>query len=138
MPQVGCSIKLYLPEADENEAFVRFINRKDGASNKKTQDVDQKHLGNDYGKEIKMTPDELKVTASGAMSMKMTAGEGIDITSDKEIKITSDEDIIIDGKKITMTAQESIYSTVKFSSSALHDITHYKADKITINGMNKI
>lgn len=139
MPKEGESVKLYFPESDENEGFIRLINRKDGGSNTKAKDVDKKYLGNEYGKEIKLSPNEVKITTSngGLMEIKMTDKYGIEMKSNKEMKIRSDGDITFKSNKTSMSAKESICTNVNFSSETLDGISHFKAEKITVNGTTK-
>ncbi len=137
MPQKDDQVELYLPEADEDQAYIRTVRRTDGADNEKTQDTQNKYLGNPYGKELRMTPDELKLTVSAGMYIKMS-DDGIAMESDKEIIVKSEEDIELKGKSIAVTGGDNIYFQATGSSSmSMDNVTHFKADKIKLNGTVK-
>jgi hypothetical protein len=136
MPRAGDGARLYLPEANEDKAFVNFVNRTDGSSNGKTSDADIKYLGNNYGKEIKLAPKEFKITSvnGGIMQIKMTDDGGMEITCNRPVKIRSEEDISFKGEKIKMTAKESVCALVNGGGATLKGVTHFKGSVIEIKG----
>ena len=139
MPQVGDTVLLYIPESDEDKAYMRSIKRSDGDTNKKTSDTAVKYLGNPYSKEIKMAPGEVLITTTpGQMYVKMTDKDGIEVESNKDIQVISKEDITLRGKTIKMAAKEYLHYKVSDESSlSMDNLTHFKANKTIINGLIK-
>lgn len=138
MPQIGDSLKLFIPEAEEDTAFIKTISRTDGQKNPKTADPKIKYLGTIAGKEMKLAPEELLITAkTGKLFISMKDKEGISIESDEEILIKSEGDITLKGKKISMTAATEIYLKGGDSTTVMDNLTHFKGKKITYNGYLK-
>lgn len=140
MPQVGDTVILYIPESDEDKAYMRAIDRSDGESNPKTKDTAVKYMGNPYEKEMKMAPKEILITTKpGKMYIRMEDKGGIEIESDHDIKITSKKDITLKGKRIKMHAKKYLnYKVFNESSITMDNLTHFKGGKTTINGIKKI
>jgi hypothetical protein len=140
MPQIGDYAKLYIPDEEEDHAYVRSINRIDGDTNPLTSSPDSKYLGTVNNKQIKMDGSELKITAKdekdGKMFMTMNKDAGITLDSDKKIDIYTEQDITFMADTVYVQSQTEIKKNVDMSSALLKTETKFHSPKITMRGGN--
>ena len=98
MPENGEIVHLYFPNRDETQAYIRPAIRKDGKLNPKTLDPHTKYFGTANGKEIKMSPNSLSISAiQGKVHMTMTDSGGISFVSRR--------DLFVKGSNINIRAE---------------------------------
>lgn len=92
MPEAGDSVRLYVPEKDEDSFIISSVHRETDSAR---QNSDHKSLKTRYGKEILFTPDSILMTNNKGMMVEMNDSEGITITSDKDIVIQAQENLTV-------------------------------------------
>ena len=92
MPEEGDSVRLYVPDREENSFVMSAVHRQTDAAR---QNPEYKSFKTKYGKEILFTPDSILMTNNQGMMVEMNDSEGIMITSDKDIVIAAKEDLTI-------------------------------------------
>ncbi|MBG9793478.1 hypothetical protein ABD76_13625 [Paenibacillus dendritiformis] len=81
MPQIGDTVQLYIPNHREEEAFVRSSLR-EGGNLRSWETPSVKYWGNPFGKELKFSGNELRMTAQeNHVFMKLHDNEGIELHS---------------------------------------------------------
>ena len=143
MPEIGDSVRVYMPTENEAEAYVISSTHLEVKEETKNPDIgdnrrtnpDYKSIMNKQGKEVLFTPNTLLITNNKGMSIEIIDEEGIKIISDKDIIITSEEDITIASatKSINLIAPESINATQKDNTINLENNAYIKADKVKVN-----
>ena len=143
MPEIGDSVRIYMPTEDEAEAYVISSTHLEVKEETKNPDIgdnrrtnpDYKSIMNKQGKEILFTPNTLLITNNKGMSIEIIDEEGIKIVSDKSITIKSEEDITISSatKSINLVAPESINMTQQNNSLNLEDNSYITGAKVHIN-----
>lgn len=92
MPEIGDSVRLYIPEKEEDSFVISAVHRKNDSARQKP---DYKSFKTKYGKEILFTPDSILMTNNHGMMVEMNDSQGITITSDKDIVIQADENLTV-------------------------------------------
>lgn len=92
MPEVGDSVRLYVPEKDEDSFIISSVHKETDSAR---QNPDHKSLKTKYGKEILFTPDSILMTNNKGMMVEINDSEGITITSDKDIVIQAQENLTV-------------------------------------------
>ncbi len=118
MPEIGDSVRLYMPTEDEAEAYVISSTHLQVTEESKNSDIgdnrrtnpNYKSIMNKQGKEVLFTPNSLIITNNKGMSVEIVDDEGIKIISDKNITLKADEDIMITSvtENIDILASEGI------------------------------
>ncbi|MGE7022158.1 hypothetical protein [Solibacillus cecembensis] len=112
MPEINDYVHVYFPSVKEEEGLASSSIRKDLEASKtnKVDDPSIKYYRTAFGKEIKMSPTEIVITAQdGDIYIRLNEDSGIEIFSKKEIKLISEEDISVNAsKKIFLSAEEEI------------------------------
>ena len=117
MPENGTVVHLYFPHRDERRSYIRKVLRKDGVLNPKTKNPNIKYFETINGKELKLTPDSLSLTARhGKVYMSMTEGGGISFISSGDILIKGPE-INVSGEAVHIKAADSL--SMKSSSASI-------------------
>lgn len=138
MPQKGELAYLYLPTDDENQALVRTLQRDHRANKEKIQNPSTKRMLSAHQKELNMAPSELELIGKhGVCRIQMHDDTGISITSEHDVVLTSESDVVFTGHTLAIQAAENIYFKSSNSSLTLDYMTHFKSDKITMNGFLK-
>ncbi|MDM5351668.1 hypothetical protein QUF65_12305 [Lysinibacillus sphaericus] len=129
MPEINDFVHIYFPSHREEEGIASTSIRKnlDTTATNKLDDPSTKYYRTAFGKEIKLSPTEILITAQdGDIFIRLNEANGIEIYSKKEIKLISEADITVNAsKKILMSAEEEISLQCKES-------------KITMNGSVQI
>ncbi|WP_042473915.1 hypothetical protein [Bacillus ndiopicus] len=120
MPEVNDFVHVYFPTHCEEEGVASHSirkNRETSATNK-LDDPSTKYYRTAFGKEIKMSPDEIVITAQdGSVFIRLNEANGIELYSKGAIQLTSQADISVNAnKKIIVSAEEEISLTCQGSS----------------------
>ena len=123
MPEPGDAVRLYMPSADEKEAYVISSVHLQTSNHEERQNPDNKSLMNKYGKEVLMTPDSLTFTNNQGMSVSIRDGEGISIVSNAKIDIVAQDNLTLSSEtgEICVDAPEEIKITQNGSAINLKD-----------------
>ncbi|MFJ6267973.1 hypothetical protein ACIQGW_23750 [Lysinibacillus xylanilyticus] len=112
MPEINDFVHVYFPSYREDEGIASSSIRKnsDSSATNKLDDPSTKYYRTAFGKEIKMSPTEIVITAQdNDIFIRLNEASGIEIFSKKEIKLISEADITVNAsKKILMSAEEEI------------------------------
>ncbi|HYH03030.1 MAG TPA: contractile injection system protein, VgrG/Pvc8 family, partial [Bacillota bacterium] len=139
MPELGDSIKLYFPEAREDQAVVNSSVRKGGQSDEKMANPNVKYLGNSSGKELMLGENAVTFTAgskNGQLVLKLDQGQGVEVQSDQELLIYSDKDLQMEvEQKLAIQAQDGIYLSCNSSSIILDGETDIQGTQVAIEGV---
>ena len=129
MPEINDFVHIYFPSHREEEGLSSSSVRKnlDTTATNKLDDPSTKYYRTAFGKEIKMSPTEIVITAQdGDIFIRLNEASGIEIYSKKDIKLISEADISVNASKnILLSAEEEISLQCKES-------------KITMNGSVQI
>lgn len=123
MPEPGDAVRLYMPSADEKEAYVISSVHLQTSNHEERQNPDNKSLMNKYGKEVLMTPDSLTFTNNQGMSVSIRDGEGISIVSNAKIDIVAQDNLTLSSEtgEICVDAPEEIKITQNGTAINLKD-----------------
>ena len=129
MPELNNKVELYIPTKSEGSAYLRKVLREDGKENEKTQDTSMKYFGTKDGKELKMAPDELRITTNGeSLYINMQNTGGVSIISNENINIYSDKNIKIESEKLTIKSNDKIAMTTNESNIVIDNVIHLYDD----------
>ena len=84
MPEIGDSVRLYVPDKEAHCFIMSAVHKETDGSR---QNPDHKSFKTKYGKEILFTPSSILMTNNKGMMVKMEDKEGITISSDRNIVI---------------------------------------------------
>ena len=113
MPEIGDSVKVYFPSKDEDESFaisaVSGYTQGAGEAEDRMGDPDTKYLRTKNDKEVKLTPDGIKVSCnSGQADFNLSSDGTLSITSQNNVNITASESLkIVANKSFLISAKES-------------------------------
>ncbi|MEC1180052.1 hypothetical protein P9B03_16240 [Metasolibacillus meyeri] len=120
MPEVNDFVHVYFPTQQEEEGVASHSIRKnrETSGTNKLDDPTTKYYRTAFGKEIKMSPNEIVITAQdGSVFIRLNEASGIELYSKGAIQLTSQADISVNaGKKIFVSAEEEISLTCQGSS----------------------
>lgn len=143
MPEIGDSVRVYMPTENEAEAYVISSTHLEVKEEMKNPDIgdnrrtnpDYKSIMNKQGKEVLFTQNTLLITNNKGMSIEIIDEEGIKIISDKTITIKAEENITIASTtaSIDLVAPESINMTQQDNSLNLEDNSYTVGAKVHIN-----
>jgi hypothetical protein len=126
MPQIGDRVILYLPTFFEENAYIKDASRVDG--NPKTTDPAIKYWGNNYGKEIKLAPGQLKFyTNENKIYVDMSDSDGVKLQSNSVIQVNSANEITLDAANIRLKAGEEILVRTANSNIIVNKTVDMKA-----------
>ena len=129
MPELNNKVELYIPTKSEGSAYLRKVLREDGKENEKTQDTSMKYFGTKDGKELKMAPDELRITTNGeSLYINMQNTGGVSIISNENINIYSEKNIKIESQKLQICSNDKIAITTKESNIVIDNVIHLYDD----------
>ncbi len=92
MPEIGDSVRLYVPEREEDSFILSAVHKETDTSR---QNPDYKSFKTRYGKELLFTPDTILFTNNQGMLVEMNDREGISIVSDKDVVIEAADKLTI-------------------------------------------
>lgn len=110
MPEIGDTVRLYIPCEDENESYVISSTHLQSQDRSERVNPDCKSIMNKQKKEVLFTPGSLIFTNNKGMSIELSDQSGIKIKSDKSILISSQTSIDITSISDTLriTAPKSV------------------------------
>lgn len=128
MPQIGDSVKLYIPKEDETQAYVTMVNRKDAKQNEKIKDTTIKRFGTIHNNEMILSPNSIDFIASEQnCSVNMNYSDGIVLTGTENIKINTDNLMQFEANKIVIQAKDRIIASTSKANIVVDEIVHFKA-----------
>lgn len=127
MPANGDSVKVCFPNTKTKNAYIIAVKRTDGDTNEKTGDPTIRYFETSDGKELKVSCDELSISAKKGISITMTNDGGIDINSIDEILINSDKSIVLSGSDVELSASDHIDLVTRYSNIIVDETVHLKA-----------
>ena len=130
MPEIGAQTQLYCPNRDEQHVYIRPVVRQDGTSNPKAGDPNTKYFETADGKELKLSPDSLSLTA-GQMQMQMTEGGGISFSSGGDIRIQG-PNIDLNGRRVIIKAGECLLMCTDSASMQMEE------EEIDVRGVEEV
>lgn len=137
-PEIDDTVQLAFPNHREETAIVRRSIRKGGDTNPKTADPKTAYWGTPRGKEFKLDPQAVVVTAKeGATFLKLHQEEGIEVHSNHPIVLKANDDITFSGKTIAMSAGETLRFTCGSSSLVFDGITDIQGQIVEMDGSIK-
>lgn len=143
MPEQGDNIRIYFPSKKEEEGYaISSVKREvptPAAANAnatapaqdRMSDPDVKTFRTKYGKEIMLSPDQIKISANG-MSITISDANGIEIVSDKNVNINAGQDIVLSASTLNISASQLVLSGGE-NSITLSDKTIMKGSEIKMN-----
>lgn len=108
MPEINDFVHIYFPSHREEEGIASTSIRKnlDTTATNKLDDPSTKYYRTAFGKEIKLSPTEILITAQdGDIFIRLNEANGIEIYSKKEIKLISEADITVNASKKSLCLQ---------------------------------
>lgn len=134
MPEEGDSVRLYMPGAQESEAYIISAVHLSEDCNDARVNPDHKSLKSKYNKEVLFTPTSLVFTNNNGMSIEILDEEGIRITSDKSVFIKSDQAIQIASleQSVSVIAPESIVLEQGQTKMTIQDEIHLDGAQVYI------
>lgn len=107
MPEIGDSVRLYVPDREENCFIGSAVHKETDTSR---QNPDYKSFKTKYGKELLFTPDSIRVTNNRGMMVEIDDSKGITITSDRNITIQAQDSLTIasENASLLLAASDSL------------------------------
>ncbi|BAU27212.1 hypothetical protein DFP93_11398 [Aneurinibacillus soli] len=137
MPELHDSVHLYFPSHKEEECVAINSIRKDATvtGENKLGNPSHKYFRTADGKEIRLSPDEIVITAKdGETFIRLHEKEGIEVYSKKNIQIISDDTITMSAqKKMILSAKGEISITCKESKIKMDGTTTITGKKLKTN-----
>ncbi len=116
MPEIGDSVRLYVPDREENSFISSAVHKESDASR---QNPDHKSFKTKYGKELLFTPDSIRMTNNQGMTVELDDSKGITITSDKNITIQAQDNLTIASEKASLLLAASDSLQVKQGGTSM-------------------
>jgi len=135
MPEIGDSVRMYIPTEGEAEAYVISATHLESSDTSERVNPDYKSIMNKHKKEVLFKPDELIITNNDGMSIEILDEEGIKIISDKKIIIQSEEGVSIASTKsdLKVTAVDTILLKQNETTTELTDNIEFDGAKIHLD-----
>ncbi|MGW8959547.1 zincin-like metallopeptidase toxin domain-containing protein [Paenibacillus sp. NPDC055715] len=138
MPELGDTVQLQFPNERESEGFVKSSIRRSKSSIPQLTDPDVKYWGTNRGKELKLSPSEVLVTAKMNKVYIQLDQNGVQVQSEGELSIYAGRTLTLDaGTKLSMQAGESIYMQAAMSSLILDGETDLRSSQVKLDGIIK-
>lgn len=127
LPASGESVNLSFATCEEKDALIQFANQSKSASNSKVHHPAIKRLGTSFGKELKMTSDQLLISGvKNHLHLSFHNANGIEIKSHQDIHFKTNKRISSRCKTFEMESQDKIVLATPTSSIIVDDIVHIK------------
>ncbi|MCL2611353.1 MAG: hypothetical protein FWE02_06725 [Defluviitaleaceae bacterium] len=135
MPEIGDSVRMYIPTEDEAEGYVISATHLESSDSSERVNPDYKSIMNKHNKEVLFKPDELIITNNDGMSIQILDEEGIKIISDKKIVIQSEEAVSVSSTKsdVLVTAESTILLKQNETTTELIDDIEFDGAKIHLD-----
>lgn len=131
MPEEGDSVRLYVPEKEEDSFIISAVHKETDSSRQKP---DHKSFKTRYGKEILFTPDSILLTNNQGMLVEMNDSEGITISSDRDIVIEAAENLTISSASasLLLAAEDILQVKQGGTSMTLDDDIYFTGGEFRI------
>lgn len=116
MPEVGDSVRLYVPDKEENCFIISSVHKETDGSR---QNPDYKSFKNRYGKEILFTPDTIVMTNNQGMMVEINDNQGVNIVSDKNIMIQAANNLTVASSSASLLVAADEKVQVKQGSTSM-------------------
>ncbi|MHC1748109.1 MAG: hypothetical protein AB9856_06950 [Cellulosilyticaceae bacterium] len=127
MPEIGDSVKLYLPTKDENDGYIKANERKNSEENPKLEDPSIKSYETIFNKEMKLTPNAVSFIAQEKkVHIKLMDDNGIAVESSEPIKISGGKNIDMTCQSIRMNSNDKIILSTRIANIIVDQIVHLK------------
>ena len=140
MPELGDTVNIYFPKADEKEAFGMESLRVHPGGGDKINDPSVKYFATPYGKEIMFKPDEIKITCRGKDSqdkniyIRLNEGDGVVIYSSENIQMKAKKSITMDsGGSINLVAKKKLNLRCKSGEISMGSKIEVNGEDVRIN-----
>ncbi|WP_336077939.1 phage baseplate assembly protein V [Paenibacillus sp. 203] len=138
MPERGDTVSVRFPTEQEADGYAASSIRQGRSSSPKLTDPATKYWGTPYGKDIKLSTSELKVTAKSEQVHISMNGSGIQVVSEHELSLSAGKTLSLhaDGE-LNIQAAEAIYFKAGSSSLVLDGETDIRSAKVQLEGTVK-
>ena len=116
MPEIGDSVRLYVPEKEEDAFVISAVHKETDSAR---QNPDCKSWKTKYGKEILFTPNSILLTNNQGMMVEMDDEEGITIASDRNITIEAEENLTVSSANASLLVAAEKVLQVKQGGTAM-------------------
>lgn len=124
----GEKVKLYFPTADEKDAYVRCVDKKDSPASPHFAAPATKSFGTPYGSCMSMTEKGILASASkDKIYIKMDEDDGIRIHSSEKLEIHAQKKLEMKCRKLSVESQDKIILKTAGSSIIVDETVHVKA-----------
>jgi len=129
MPEIGDTVRLYMPDDEEKNAFViSSVHLENGSRS----NPEIKFLKTIHNKEIRFTPNSITLTNNDGLKIMLLDGKGILMESDKNISICADGNIDMTsaGGTITMMGADAVSFAQGQTKLVVQDDIYFMGGKI--------
>ncbi|MGZ0042445.1 nucleic acid/nucleotide deaminase domain-containing protein [Paenibacillus ottowii] len=138
MPELGDTVQLQFSNERESEGFVKSSIRRSKSFTPQLTDPDVKYWGTSRGKELKLSPSEVLVTAKMNKVYIQLDQNGVQVQSEGELSIYAGRTLTLDaGTKLSMQAGDSIYMQASRSSLILDGEADLRSSLVKLDGIIK-
>lgn len=116
MPEIGDSVRLYVPEKEEDAFVISAVHKETDSAR---QNPDCKSWKTKYGKEILFTPNSILLTNNQGMMVEMDDEQGITIASDRNITIEAEENLTVSSANASLLVAAEKVLQVKQGGTAM-------------------
>ena len=92
MPTLGSAVQMYFPNGHEGDSVISASVRRGAAGHDRMDDHREKHLRNEFGKELRLGPNDMEITTGNDnITIDMTEDGIVTMNSPKKIYILTDD-----------------------------------------------
>ncbi|MDR2132737.1 MAG: phage baseplate assembly protein V [Clostridiales Family XIII bacterium] len=130
MPEVGDAVTLYMPDGDENGAYVRSSAHVESPSR---TNPDTKELSTRFGKRLRFTPGGIELSAGKNLHVRLMNDGGVTMNSPKRISVRAGGNIdITSGDQINISGEKGVNLKQADASLSVTDDVLMTGEKILI------
>ena len=100
MPEIGTSVSLLFPNAEEADGIAMNAVRRNGGNCAKTSDPQKKYMGIPEGKEFKLGITDIDFSAHEQLFMSLDDRKGVTVQSDGNINIFTKQKLLLEAKEL--------------------------------------
>lgn len=112
MPEIGTKVYLHIGSREEGDAYAISCIRQNGTYCPETQDTKKRYLSNDYGKNLKLHPEQLEFQtrdkAGRNARFRLHDVNGIFFQSGQAITIKAEQQVQFMGRKVSVTTPKEM------------------------------
>lgn len=129
--ELGDTVQLYFPSANESEAYVIQALRKKGLTGDEIQQPERKLFHTRSGKKAKFDEKELALSSQkDKLLIRLNPATGMHVYSRYDMSFTADVDLVLHGKKVEVMATKGLNLSSKTSYLKADEEFHLKASKL--------